>query len=161
MKITVLSQDNFNTTLRLGNVNDSNVEDDKDFFFISINSTPEANEEFSNSYFKENHSNVLILHFDDVTEDGNVSPFGDDLGKTKAFSEDQAKQIIEFLNKNKDKRACMLHCAAGISRSGAVGAFIADYFRVPFAEYKRTNPQIRPNPHVSSTLNKLFFYDQI
>ena len=72
MKITVLSQDNFNTTLRLGNVNDSNVEEDKDFFFIEGSHQPIR-------------GNGLILGCDDEGESVDTTASVDEVAKKTKF----------------------------------------------------------------------------
>jgi len=51
------------------------------------------------------------------------------------FDEGHAKKIIAFLdNANKDPKDSdlVVHCSAGISRSGAVGTFACDYFGLDY-----------------------------
>lgn len=69
----------------------------------------------------------LFLYFDDIEPD--TIP-----GKPQmpfAFSESDAKQIINFLKRhlnNKDFEDVIVHCQAGVSRSHAVALFVAKYF---------------------------------
>ena len=88
--------------------------------------------------------NVLTLQFDDITYQ-----FGD----LKLFTKEQAKQIIDFLTRNLDKGYCVVHCTAGISRSGAVATFIHKWIGTATDdEFKVINPNIFPNSHVFKTL---------
>ena len=129
-------------------ITDDNVEERDLVAFISINDTGK------DSYFKRNHKNVLTLHFDDVDKDGETSPTN--YGDTKAFSEDQANEIIEFIKKNSGAEDFIVHCHAGISRSGAVGRFINDYLGGDKELFERMNPRIVPNGRVLELLNKFF-----
>lgn len=62
------------------------------------------------------------------------------------------KTVIEL---NKDKQQFIVHCSAGISRSGAVGTFINDYFGLDYSTFRKTNPQVQPNPFVLRTLKSI------
>lgn len=66
--------------------------------------------------FQENQfcQGVLTLHFDDIEKevDGAV-----------LFSQQQAEQIIEFVNLHRQAETLLVHCYGGESRSRAVGAF--------------------------------------
>jgi predicted protein tyrosine phosphatase len=77
-----------------------------------------------------------------------------------AMNNEQAKQIIDFIEANKDKEICIVHCAAGISRSGAVGTFINDLYGEPYEVFRMINPYIHPNSHVLSTLRKMLNKEQ-
>jgi predicted protein tyrosine phosphatase len=152
MKVTVLNKTNFDA-LMLGNyITDENVEQRKDLCFISINGTISITEK---PWFSSSKKNVIVLFFDDVDVDAEIPILG--TGKTelnKAFTEQQAKEVIDFLEQNKDKKQCFVHCAAGYSRSGAVGAFANDYFGGNWFEFKNNNPAIKPNGHVMVMLNR-------
>lgn len=65
---------------------------------------------------------VLRLVFDDVTEQ-DVRDFGH-LGLVP-FTEDHANQILDFIAAHEDMETVHVHCAAGISRSVAVGMIVA------------------------------------
>ncbi len=118
--------------------------------YISINDTVGP---FSSSPLNEfkHEPNVLILHFDDVIEDGQRSPTNNTT-LTRSFSNDQAKSIISFIDNNKDKNF-IVHCVAGISRSGAVGTFISNYLdNVDYEFFKKYNTRIAPNMLILTTL---------
>jgi hypothetical protein len=89
---------------------------------------------------------ALPLEFYDVGDDWKT--------EENKFSHDQAKQIVEFVDKYKDLvTEFVIHCHAGISRSGAVGSFIVEYLKLDYQEFKKRNPNILPNAMV---LRKLF-----
>jgi hypothetical protein len=74
------------------------------------------------------------------------------------FSEDQAKDIIKFIDKiqeEEDETVLVLHCDAGISRSGAVATFVCDYIGFDYQTFKRENPGLQPNIHVLSKLRSV------
>lgn len=151
MKILVLSKQSFNKLMVDNNINDKNVENNKDIFFISINNTNE------NSHFAKNHNNVLIQHFDDVDRDlydieynnGQLKECKSKI-RAKAFTEEQAKELFEFLTEQQkyNRKKCFVHCSAGISRSGAVGTFVNDFFGGNYLEFRSMNPHIYENSHV-------------
>lgn len=70
-------------------------------------------------------------------------------------------KIIDFVNRNKDKTTFIIHCSAGISRSGAVASYIADKFHseVDRFEFIRNNKQIQPNLYILNRLHKLDNYE--
>ncbi|MFW6377147.1 MAG: hypothetical protein ACOCZ5_00740 [bacterium] len=147
MDIFVLPKQSFDAYLTKENVDDENVEN-YPLMFISIN---DSEGRFSQSHFKREHPNVLILHFDDVSKDGEPSPTNDK--NTRAFNDEDADRIIEFIQKNEDKVGVLIHCAAGISRSGAVGQFLVNYFEEDMDEFFRQNYRVIPNAHILSKLN--------
>ncbi len=152
MRVYVFNKRQFDQLMTDNFLSDGNVEERTDVMLISIVDTDQWIES-KEPYFDKNHENVFNLQFDDVEHDGQPSPTNFDKG-TKAFSEEQANNLFQFIKKNRDKATCIVHCMAGISRSGAVGAFINGYCRGDWEEFKRTNPQISPNARVESMLNK-------
>lgn len=101
--------------------------------------------------------NVLQLKFDDVTEK-------DEEGIH--FNKEMAKQIINFIKDIEDK-PIYVHCDAGISRSGAIGYMLNEWFN-KFIEINKEdnkfflseNSHIMPNPEVVRILkNEMFGYD--
>jgi predicted protein tyrosine phosphatase len=149
-RVVVWSKPQFNSVMQKLGLDDSNIEGVLQSAFISINDTQGS---YSTSWFNSDHSNVLILWFDDVETDLQVSPTNNQ--KCRAFTEEQGKKIIEFIEKNKDRKQIVVHCSAGISRSGAVGLFINDYFHLNHEEFRKINPWTSPNAHVSRILNNL------
>ena len=149
MLVTVVPKLNFDRHLKEKGVTDDNIHERSDLFIISINDTrgtPEV------PYFKYQHQNVLTIFFDDVEQD--IEDKGE-YGKIEAFSYGQARQILHFVQANAHRKKCLVHCAAGISRSGAVGTFINDYFGADYNEFKKRNPYIYPNGHVLAMLNRV------
>lgn len=83
---------------------------------------------------------VLTLQFDDIVRevDGAV-----------LFSEDMARQIIEFINRHSSVDTLLIHCYAGQSRSRAVGAFAVKMLGGDNTRYFR---DYAPNMHVYNML---------
>lgn len=74
------------------------------------------------------------------------------------FNDDHAKTIVSFLEeikKDDEDSDLVVHCSAGISRSGAVGTFACDYFGLDYNDFLRSNPYIMANQYVLSTLRKV------
>lgn len=67
--------------------------------------------------FRENQfcKGVLTLYFDDIVKE---------VEGAVLFNDQQAQQIIDFVNAHKNVDTLLVHCLAGLSRSRAVGAFI-------------------------------------
>jgi predicted protein tyrosine phosphatase len=141
-KIFVLSKNNFDNFCLKNEITDSTVDEFYEICFISIHNT---NDNWKYA-FSENHSNVLNLTFDDIEEDVAQK-------NAYAFTSLQASELYEFILSNSDKSIFVIHCTAGISRSGAIGTFIANYFNVDMEEFKMDNPYILPNSHVLKMLN--------
>lgn len=90
--------------------------------------------------------NVLNIWIHDVDEE-------DDQEKYIHFNNEMANQVIQFIEKNRKAKNWILHCTAGISRSGAIGEFISDYLGQDYFQFKRDNPQINPNSEIKKILN--------
>jgi protein tyrosine phosphatase len=160
-KITTLSQSEFDKTMQQYDLSDKNVEQQLSVALISIVCSPNINAGFmvekhgegDKHYFNENHSNVLNLDFDDVEKDVTLKD-----GLTyKSFSAQDAAKVIEFIEKNENKDF-IIHCHAGISRSGAIAQFMRDYYPWVDREYFDTfvRYQILPNSKVFSELKKSY-----
>lgn len=151
IKIFIQSKPEFNDLMDTNNLSDDNIEERSDVAFISINDTRGS---WSQSWFKHDHPNVIRLWFDDVENDTDkFSPTNKD--GVKAFSVNDAKKLKKFIIDNKNKKSFIVHCSAGISRSGAVGQFICDYFGCNREEFLRDNPYIHPNGRITRMLNNL------
>ena len=90
-----------------------------------------------------NAENLLVLYFDDVEEGPN------------AMTVEQAKRIADFALRPGDYRPIIVHCSAGISRSGAVGSVLNWYFNRCLADneadyraFGLRHPDLVPNAHV-------------
>jgi predicted protein tyrosine phosphatase len=146
-KVIVLSKRIFDKTMRDNKINIDNVEERTKVAFISINDTFETDEK---PFFAHDKKNVRVLFFDDVTEDMELA-----WGTARCFTKEQGIKVIEFLDEIKDVDTLIVHCAAGVSRSGAVGKFAAEYLGVDYNEFRNTNPQIHPNNTVTRILKNI------
>ena len=146
MKVFILPKMRFDGLMEHKGITNGNVTEYKNNFFISINDPEDIDD--MNPYF-QNHENVKVIHFPDLEED--LKEGKHDL---TAFTKDQAKDLFEFIMKHKDKQALIVHCAAGVSRSGAVGRFVHEYFQGDEKEFRLRNPHIHPNGRVLSMLRQ-------
>ena len=118
----------------------------RDNRIISINSVSFPSEEppFSEEFLDA--ENLLILYFDDVDE-----------GFSNAMTPEQARAIVDFV-RHEDNRPIIVHCTAGISRSGAVGEVLNWYFNrfeaddSDYRKFEIMHPDIIPNAHVRRLL---------
>jgi predicted protein tyrosine phosphatase len=151
-RILAWSKPQFNEVMGKMGIIDENVEEVFiDGAIISINDT---HGKWSQPWFNLDHSNVIRLWFDDVEQDTDkFSPTNQE--KVKAFTVEDAKNIRDFIKKNKKKEVFIVHCSAGISRSGAVAQFICDFFRCDRTEFLRNNKHILPNGRVTRMLNNI------
>ena len=133
------------------NITDENVEKKDLVMFISINDSN------SDSYFKENHDNVIIMHFDDIEDVGETSPTNS--GECSVFDEEMAENLYQFIKRNKDKETCVVHCEAGLSRSPGCAQFIIDYTQSDYEKFKIDNPYILPNQRVFRMLKYQWYND--
>lgn len=149
-KIIVLPKHAFDNSLSKQDINDNNVESLKEkVCFISINDTINTQE---TPYFKNRHYNTINLFFEDIEKDTETL-----FGIAKAFTDEQANIIYDFLIDNHSCQLFIVHCTAGISRSGAVGEFINNFFEQNYNEFKKINPHTRPNVLVLAKLNRLLW----
>jgi predicted protein tyrosine phosphatase len=129
---------------------------DGDFAIISIYSLPDDELITMNRrvdlHVKNNHyKGVLSLMFwdaDPETENNVKHP----------FKQSHALEIKNWLDKftEKDEEIKLLvHCDAGISRSGAVATFAANYLDIPFHD-----EYIKPNSYILRTLNNLLWSEK-
>lgn len=155
VRVRVLSKPEFNSLMGNNKVEDENVEGLENLALISINDT---HGQWPVSWFDQDHPNVLRLWFDDVEHDLQTSPTNPH--KCKAFSVEQAKQTFDFINENYEKDF-IVHCSAGISRSGAIGAFITDYFDWDRVKFEKNNPYIHPNGRITRMMNNKVWKDKL
>jgi len=135
MTVNILSRRKFADVFNL-------VKDDKEAFFISI-VEPDDYIEFSPK--SDNYRTYSFYDLEDDIANGAGHIY-------KAISEEQAKDMFEFIKDNKDKKKCYVHCHAGISRSGAVGSFIHEYFGGAYKKLLERFPHIFPNGRVTRML---------
>lgn len=88
---------------------------------------------------------LLALFFDDVD------------GGEHAMTPDDARRIVDFIRRG--EAPIVVHCSAGISRSGAVGSVLNWYFNrflagneTDYWEFEFRHPDLIPNAHVRKLL---------
>lgn len=109
--------------------------------------------------------NILKLQFDDVSE-RDLGGWNSISDNTIFFDEDQAKQIHKFIASipmDSDK-IFYIHCDAGVSRSGAVGYMLNEWFnkfmtinKEDQSFFQQNNSHIMPNPLVVRLLKRELF----
>jgi len=129
------------------NCNDENVEDFENSWFISMYGSSEES-----PFFKQPHKNVLLLQVDDIDKEH------EDL---ILFTKDQAQQVFEFFKKLGDDFSLIIHCGAGVSRSGAIAEFARVFFNLNYDEFKNDNPHILPNIHIVQTLRDQYLLESL
>lgn len=108
-------------------------------FFISI-LDPDNKE----SYFQDRENYKTVWFYDLEFE----------LGDYKIFNSEIAKELVNFIDRNKDKKTCIIHCTAGVSRSGAIGEFIQRKLGTESMKtFRKRNKHIHPNRLVRKLLN--------
>lgn len=155
--IYVFSHDEFDILCKNMGWDDSNVESLNDYAFISIVGTEACRKEYlqdeTSHWFKNEHSNVLNLEFDDLEKDLTWHGF-----EFKAMTEDDAKKSLEFIEQNIGKNF-YIHCKAGASRSQGFFRAIVDLFNDVYKEDcgRNDNPCLTPNNHVVRLLKRAFY----
>ena len=124
---------------------------------ISINSSWGWDSEPPFSPALRGHGHLLVLNFDDIANEPETP---EDLGRAVMFSPEMAEQIMRFVDDG--AMPLLVHCAAGISRSGAVGEVLNWYFnryltdnKTDYNDFIRNNRQILPNPLVRKIMMKI------
>lgn len=148
MRIFTFSKHGFDTFLQSKGTTRDNVEEKKNVFFISINDSPETTPEVP---YLENTDNVKVLTFDDVEQDTTSYKRG---LHYKAMSPEQALELVQFIHQHLDKKLCLIHCSAGVARSGAVATFIHQIVDSNKDQFQEDNPFILPNPYVLNLLQQ-------
>ena len=116
--------------------------------FISILDIDNNEQKFDKSI-----DNFLQVKMWDIEED----LFENGYLKYEKPNDNELKMIVDFINKHKDKSVFMVHCSAGISRSGAVATFLFDKFlsEIDKEQFRRENKYIRPNLYILNRLKSL------
>lgn len=145
-------------------------------YFISIRHSAEPD---ANCAIPVDGPNILKLQFDDVVEDpahrqilfDGQTFSSDDLIEGLGFSlvlfdERLADEIVKFIQGIDRDGVLFVNCGAGISRSGAVGEVLNDYFNKYLERnelddeyFRRMNRQIQGNPLVRRILREVLFGD--
>jgi len=102
--------------------------------------------------------NILKLEIDDIT-DGDIPQFHSDGSPLILFNGEHAEKVISFIHNIDRQKTLVVHCDAGISRSGAVGLQLNKYCNSIFEHHPRDyesffndNPDIMPNPTIVDVL---------
>ena len=159
--IHVMGIKEFAEAMKANHLDDDNIEKVQDLAIISIICPDNSNDSFiplrhgmdDEHHFKQNHANVLNMEFWDISEEKEVN------GKTYLpFTTEQANRIIDFIEVNKNKNY-IIHCHAGISRSGAVAQFITDFYGwADKATFRfQYGKRIVPNVEVTKKLKEEWF----
>jgi len=153
-RVIVVSEKNFKSLCENNELNDQTVEYCKSTAFISIVDPHRIDQR----YFSQEHSNVLNLAFSDMTDKemlGYTRDFVEQGFEPKLFGIDEAERIVKFVKRNYNNgvRHWIVHCHAGISRSGAVGLFINNLLEYEWDKFKNDNPIVRPNFYIVHLLN--------
>lgn len=77
-----------------------------------------------------NSSTGITLVFDDVLEDclKSLHPIAEGHFKARAFTNEQAKQLVTFINSIPPNNIINIHCVEGRNRSIAVAKFILEQY---------------------------------
>lgn len=154
MKIFVCSR----KEMRSQYYTDKNWYNDPNKYFISIAGLADGCE-YPCPFLTKDSKRVLHLLFDDVTETEKDNPC------IIIFNDDHANKIFEFIKTipDEDDITIYVNCAAGISRSGAVGYVLNIYFNKfinennkDFELFNKVNKHIQPNPFVKRLLFSKF-----
>ncbi len=71
------------------------------------------------------------------------------------MSEEDAKRIVDHVvrfHEHPERWECLVHCMAGVSRSGAVGTFIQRVAGIPAEHFLTQNTGLHPNGYVLKLL---------
>jgi predicted protein tyrosine phosphatase len=158
MLVEVMSKKNFEDKMRMEGITDLNVEDrcksglfaPPKMYLISINNSHGSD---NRSYFRHDHKNVIRLFFDDLEAHDPILQNEEARLRLKLFDMGQAKRIVEFAKQFDNDSQVTVHCLAGVSRSGAVGTFLASRFHVPEENFVHEK-DLYPNRLVMTLLNE-------
>lgn len=116
--------------------------------FISILDCDNSEEKFDKSL-----DNFLQVKMWDIEED----VLENNELKYEKPTDFELKKIVDFINNHKVKSIFIVHCSAGISRSGAVALFLYDKFlaEVDKDVFRRENKFITPNLYILRRLKAL------
>lgn len=147
MKVFVMSRQAYHGYILSKGITNDNADElcnNLGIIIISINDT-------NVQPYLKNSKYIKVFNFDDMSKEDEQFTV-----RHKAMSKMQASELIDFITEHKDAPMCIVHCAAGISRSGAVGEFINDLYGDTYEKFKRDNPQIFPNPYIRKLLKDTY-----
>ena len=94
---------------------------------------------------------ILALHFEDSEFDINGP---DEPGKFKQYQAREIREFVKRIHSSEKTYTLIVHCVAGVCRSGAVGEVVSDFVGIKYDDFKRENPQILPNNSVRVRLRR-------
>jgi predicted protein tyrosine phosphatase len=154
--IFTLSHSEFGMFCRSNGFTDDNIEELKDrIVLISILGGNKKDVWYREHHFIENHSNVLNINFDDITEETHGY---------KMMTERQAEKAVKFIKNNSENhnnKIFINHCFAGISRSGAFSLTMTEHFGYDKDMFYSKNEQVFPNSHVIYMLRSKGLFPKI
>jgi predicted protein tyrosine phosphatase len=121
--------------------------ENKKWNLISVHEGDCLSAEQVDSLTSQGCEKILSLFFHDITEKINNRY----QGKFILFSDCHCIPIIKFiddLKKSKEATTLVIHCHAGISRSGAIGTFACDYCNLDYQKFINEHETIYSNPYV-------------
>lgn len=147
MLIKTFSRYAFNTRLKSQYINDETVEQYPKMFFIGCVTGSSRDSANCVPAFADKHPNTISETFDDTSP--NIESYFERKRRSNVvFDKDMARRLVTFIETiPEDAESVLIHCSAGISRSGAIGYYIANKFGL-IEQYVKENPQISPNPWV-------------
>lgn len=178
IEIHTLSVADFKHTMENNNLYDSNIEQRSDLAVISIGNSFEDSDPddiFSNGpssrWFRHQHKNVLNLTFDDVTAPEksqmmsqsvvgcNHAENGISGGDYVLFDKEMARRLVQFVEENWTANTWIVHCSAGVSRSGAISRWLKDYLKFKHGiEANNVDGKFAvPNTYVLRVLDKILY----
>ena len=105
--------------------------------------------------FAADTDRIITVRFNDLDPQWPVDPERDPRPSYVFMSEEDAKRIVDHVLKfheHPERWECIVHCMAGISRSGAVATFVQRLAGMPSAQFLKENPGLYPNGHVLGLL---------
>lgn len=120
---------------------------DSNLAIISISDTKVEMEEM-NSLLSNSQCDYLCLWFADSEESDGIT-------------DEQAKYILSFINHKND---FMIHCFAGVSRSGAVAKFINEYYEhghMWLEDYQGHNKRVYNKLMAAAGLSLAAYYEEL
>lgn len=153
---TVLAQsyNMFISTMESNGLSDDNVHEKDKTAFIEV--MGEQDLPYMPFHFKKDHPNVLRMIFDDVDEVVEAKYLDErDPKSLYPATEAQARQIVDFVDKNNGVDVFLIHCAAGVSRSAGIAKFIYEHFGGNPSHFKMYNPHTMPNARIDSMLRRM------
>ncbi len=105
--------------------------------------------------FEEDTERIITVRFHDLDPQWPVDRERDPRPSYVFMSADHAQQIVAHVLKfheHPERWECLVHCMAGVSRSGAVGTFIQRVAGIPAEHFLTQNTGLHPNRYVLKLL---------